>query len=288
MTAKAVLRRSDWKQYTSVALQVDGAYSPITWCQLQPKEQTIFQIPDGYGIYFSRSTNLADRATVRLTALKEDVVLGTAYSWDGKKFTEAGSWDEGTIRITNLSKADGTFGLTKKDPDGKHQPICADILANCQQKSLTPVMAIYAVMGNSYPTNSVPAHIDQWRHFTLRATQTSFTFDDDTSSWHADPTGQLKFLATKVEWANDEREASLVAQGNVISNLVVRVAGNTRAAVLWGLEYLEKNYPQSKIVHDNLDDDSEHFIVNASERVDPDKFQTALNQKFGVTVRPQD
>jgi len=273
MEAAAVAHRAKIGQYNAWALQVDGAGALVAWYNRKPIEETELDIPVGYGIYYCDKQTLSDGTKITNTS-KNAASLGNAYSWDGSQFAVSGPCDKSAITILNSSDDDGTFGLTKNDPSGNPQPISADILTSGQPGTYTPVMTIYVVMGKSYSTNSVIAHIGNLQQFDLSSTVATFNFDDAHSKWQIAPSA--KFLSTK------EKALARMALGqDLVSDFLLGVAGNLLASVITSAcSWLKAKYVQSRATVEPRDAHSVEIIVHAGSQVDLTNLQNFLSTTY--------
>ena len=173
------------KQFNSFALQVDGTGNYVTWIEHIPGQEIDISLVEHYGAFVTSESDFSD-GTVLKAISRYDILLGTCYSWTGTDMVvdKTNTCDANSVMLTNNSGAQATFDLTKLDPaTATKQPICADIILVDQPVTYTPILTMYAKVGNHYKTSSIIATIGKWAQFEITELNTTFTYDPNHSQW---------------------------------------------------------------------------------------------------------
>lgn len=185
MTQSEVNAITKARQWNSWALQVDGSNNPITWIQQTPWQEIDISLVEDYGAFVSTEEYFIDGAVLKSIS-RYPVDLGTAYVWNGSDMVvdKDSTCDRSSVKIINNSGQAMTFGMTKFDPKTKmQQPICCDIVLQGQPVTYTPIPTMYVKVGRNHLASSVIADIGSWTKFEITDLDSTFRFDEATSSW---------------------------------------------------------------------------------------------------------
>ncbi len=173
------------KQFNSFALQVNGSGNYVTWIEQIPGQEIDISLEEHYGAFVTSEKDFSD-GTVLKAISRYSIVLGKCYSWTGTDMVIdiTNTCAANSVMLTNNSSIETTFGLTKLDPTtNTMQPICADSILLDQPVTYTPILTMYAKVGNEYKTSSIIAVIGKWAQFEITELNTTFTYDPLHSQW---------------------------------------------------------------------------------------------------------